>query len=163
MENIVAFNNKFFEAYSHHIVDLTNLLQNDTLTDQQWENACTNLNTLIHNIFDIINNICTTTPLPILIQRTTQQGGYLPRKLQKQWKHHLSSYHLTRKAIYLLQHTPNWRVHPLILCLHFHPYAQIPAPPPLPQPLDQWIQQLSDLAKKANTNARAITSKYTKK
>jgi hypothetical protein len=84
MENIAAFNSKFFGANSHHIVDLTNLLQNATLIDQQWEHACTKLDTLIHNISDTINNTCTTTPLPILTQRTTQQGGYLPRKLQKQ-------------------------------------------------------------------------------
>jgi hypothetical protein len=106
MENIATFNNKFFEANSHHIADLTNLLQNATLTDQQWEQACTKLDTLIHCISNTINDTCTTTPLPILTQRTVQQGGYLLRKLQKQWKQQLATYHLTRKAIYLSQHDP---------------------------------------------------------
>jgi hypothetical protein len=110
-------NSKFFEANSHHIVDLTNLLQNATITDQQWEHTCTKLDTLIHNISNTINNTCTTTPLPILTQRTTQQGRYLPRKLQKQWKQHLATDQLTCKTIYLTQHTPNWRAHPLILRL----------------------------------------------
>jgi hypothetical protein len=41
-----------------------------------------------------------------LTQRTVQQGGYLLRKLQKQWKQQLATYHLTRKAIYLSQHDP---------------------------------------------------------
>jgi hypothetical protein len=163
MENIAAFNSKFFGANSHHIVDLTTLLQNATLIDQQWEQAWTKLDTLIHNTSDTINNTCTTTPLPILTQRTTQQGGYLPRKLQKQWKQHLATYHLTRKAIYLAQHIPNWRAHPLILRLQFHPYVQIPILPPIPQPLDPWIQQLSNLAETTNKNAQAITTKYTKK
>ena len=70
----------------------------------------------------------------------------------------LATYQLTYKAIYLIQHTPNWRAHLFILCLQFHPYVQIP-----PQPLDRWIQQLSDLAKTTNKNAWALTIKYTRK
>jgi hypothetical protein len=59
------------------------------------------------NISETIQNTCMTTLIQPLTQYTTQQCGYLPKKLQKQWKKHLSTYHLIRKAIYLSQHTPN--------------------------------------------------------
>jgi hypothetical protein len=138
------------------------LLQQEQLTALQWTNACNKLDTLTANISSIIQNTCTTHPIQSLTQRTTHQGGYLSIKLQKQWKKHLSTYHLIRKAIYILQNTPNWTTHPLILQLHTYPHTQIPPPPNDAQLLNKWIQQLSILAKTANKNARAITTKYTR-
>jgi hypothetical protein len=160
--NIEKFKTQFYETNSQNMDNLILLLQQEQLTALQWTNTCNKLDTLTDNISSIIQNTCTTYPIQPLTQRTMHQGGYLPIKLQKQWKKHLSTYHLIRKAIYISQNTPNWTTHPLILQLHTYPHTQIPPPPNDAQLLNGWIQQLSVLAKTANKNARAITTKYTR-
>jgi hypothetical protein len=65
-------------------------------------------------------------PLPQLTNHTNRQGGFLPRKLQIQWKKHLTKHHLTRKIIYIVQNNPNWRQH---LILHQLPSIQAPIIP----------------------------------
>ena len=114
-ENIEKFKTEFFEENALQINELTNTLINDQLTDNQWQTSCTKLDHLIQKISNKIQETCSAPPLPKLTNRTSQQGGFLPRKLQKKWKNHLSTYHLIRKAIYItkkfpkLANTPNNR------------------------------------------------------
>ena len=61
-----------------------------------------------------------TTSLPDLTNRAAQQGGFLPRKIQRKWKKYLSTYHLIRKTIYLIKNSPNWQAHPIIEELKNH-------------------------------------------
>ena len=160
--NIDKFKIEYFEENTLQINELTNMLRNDQITNDQWQSACAKLDHLIKNISDTIQNTCSAPPLPILTQRTTQQGGFLPRKLQKQWKNHLSTYHLTRKAIYLIKNSPNWPTHPIIDELKNHTQVDIPPPPNQEQNQQDWIKILAQIAKTANIQARKITSKYTK-
>lgn len=139
------------------------LLQQETLTDPQWCHACNKLETLIENISVIIQNTCIAPPVQPFTQHTIQQGGYLPMKLQKEWKKHLSTYHLIRKAIYILQHILNSTTHPIILQLQNQPHIQIPLPPTDVQVHQGSIKQISKFTKNANKHARAITTKYTRK
>jgi hypothetical protein len=41
---------------------------------------------MVNNISKIIEDICTAPPIPVLTNQASKQGGFLPRKLQKQWK-----------------------------------------------------------------------------
>jgi hypothetical protein len=69
---------------------------------------------LILQLSTIFIQTCEKPPPPQLTQRTQQQGGFLPRNLQKQWKKQLKLHHETPKAIYIAQHKINWRIHPQI-------------------------------------------------
>jgi hypothetical protein len=64
---------------------------------------------------------CSALPLPTLTHHTSQQWDFLPRKLQKQWKKHLSTYHLIRKAIYITKTIPLWQNHPVTQTLNPKP------------------------------------------
>jgi hypothetical protein len=162
-ENITKFNIKFHENNQLIMNALGTLLQHNQLTDTQWQEACTSLDTLISNISTTLQDTC-ISPLPInpLTPRTTQQGGYLPRKLKKQWKKHLSTYHIIRKAIYITKYSPTWHTHPLILNLHTHQHVQIPPSPPPGYPYNDWIASFACIASNANKKARLITTKYSK-
>jgi hypothetical protein len=86
-ENLKKFHTQFSEANSNQIDDLTQLPKNYVnLTIKQWQMACTSLETIITNISNIVIKTCSTTPVPILPDKIAKQGGYLPKKLQKQWK-----------------------------------------------------------------------------
>ena len=117
---------------------------------------------LIQKITEKNQDTCSAPPLPDLTNRTAQQGGFLPRKLQKKWKNHLSTYHLIRKAIYLIKNTPNWQTHPIIAELHNHTHTPIPPPPNQEQNQLEWITTLAQIAKTTHIHARTITTKYTK-
>jgi hypothetical protein len=54
---------------------------------------------MVENISKIIEDTCTAPPIPTLTTQTSKQGGYLPQKLQKQWKKELLTYHIIRKTI----------------------------------------------------------------
>jgi hypothetical protein len=54
---------------------------------------------IVENISKIIEDTCTAAPTPMLMNQASKQGGYLPQKLQKQWKKELSTYHIIRKTI----------------------------------------------------------------
>jgi hypothetical protein len=97
-ENLKNFNIEFFEANSTQINELTSLLENHNhLTPDQWQEACIALDNIVEKISISIENTCKAAPIPTLTNRTTQQGGFLPRKLSKEWKKHLDTYHLIRK------------------------------------------------------------------
>ena len=102
------------------------------------------------------------TPLPTLTNRTAQQGGFMPRKIQKQWKKHLSTYHLIRKTIYLAKHNPQWLTHPIIEELKNHTHTNIPPPPNQIHLQQEWLINIATIAKTTNSQARAITTKYTR-
>jgi hypothetical protein len=89
-----------------------------------------------------------------------QQGSYLPRKLQKRWKKHLSTYHLIRKAIHIINHTTNWYAHPVITRLQTHPHAHIPPPPDHPHPHHEWLTIIANIVKTAHSKARQITTNH---
>ena len=161
-ENIETFKTKFYDENTLQINELTNILLNDQLDINQWQLACTTLDQLIQEISNIIQETCSAPPLPTFTNRTSQQGGFLPRKTQKQWKKHLTTYHLIRKIIYLANHSINWQTHPIIETLMNHTHANIP---PLPiQEIDQqeWLVTIAAIAKTANTQARTITTKFTR-
>ena len=127
----------------------------------QWQTSCTKLDHLIQKISDKIQYTCSAPPLPDLTNRTRQQGGFLPRKLQKKWKRHLSAYHLIMKTIYTIKNTPNWPTHPIIEKLQNHTPVNIPPPPNHEPNQQEWIKILAQIAKTTNLNARKITTKYT--
>jgi hypothetical protein len=83
-------------------------------------------------------------PLPQLTNQTNRQGGYLPRKLQLQWKKHLTKHHLTRKIIYIVKNHPNWRQHPI---LHQITSLQAPPIPPPNTSISNWIHELATIGK----------------
>ena len=89
----------------------------------------------------IIEETCTAPPIPILTNQTNKQCSYLPRKLQKQWKKELSTYHIIRKTIKLTTLDTNWRVHPLITNIQNHLHANIPNPPNDPMLNNKWIKK----------------------
>jgi hypothetical protein len=98
----------------------------------------------------------------VLPTRIANQGGYLPKKIQKIWKTHLSTYHLLRKVIYTIKTNPNWRTHPIITHeIGNHPHTTIPPPPNPPLTHDSWIDTLASIAKDAKYKARKITADYT--
>jgi hypothetical protein len=75
---------------------------------------------IIEDISKIIEDTCTAPPTPTLTNQTSKQGGYLPRKLQKQWKKELSTYHIIRKAIKIITQDTNWRTHSILTNLQNH-------------------------------------------
>jgi hypothetical protein len=97
-----------------------------------------------------------------MTKRTSQQGGYLPRKLSKTWKQHLATYHIIRKTIRIVKDNPEWRNHPICTELQNLQHTQIPTPPPSHISHDIWINDISLIAKNANIQARKVTTKYTK-
>ena len=129
-ENLKKFNINFFKDNSIQINALINLLENyDHLTNNQWQNACDSLDTIIRKNSQNIEETCSAAPTPQLTNRTAQQGGFLPRKLAKPWKKHLATYHLIRKTIYITKNDPNWQTHPILNEIHNHQHVQISNPP----------------------------------
>ena len=106
-ENLEQFNITFFEENSAQITTLTTLLENHQhLNPDQWIEACTTFDHIVAKISETIEKTCIADPLPNLTNRTSQQGGFLPRKLARQWKRYLNTYHLIRKTIYIAHHDP---------------------------------------------------------
>jgi hypothetical protein len=116
---------------------------------------------IVENISKTIEDTCTAPPIPTLTNQTSKQGGYLPRKLQKQWKKELSTYHTIRKAIKTITQNTNWRNHPAITNLQNHHLAEIPNPPNDPILINDWIKTLGTIGKTAKKNARDIITKQT--
>ena len=133
------------------------------MTHAQWQLACNAFTIFTDKISHAILATCSAPPIPVLPPHIAKQGGYLPKKSQKQWKLNLSTYHLIRKIIYILKKNPTWRTHPLItqgLITHTHTY--IPPPPAPHLPYDDWIGTLATIGKDAKNTARKITTDYTK-
>ena len=126
-ENIEKFNITFFEENSAQIKDLTTLLENhQQLSLDQWTEACTIFDRIVNKISETIEKTCTAYPLPNLTNRTSQQGGFLPRKLVREWKRHLNTYHLIRKTIHIAQHDPLWQANPILNDIRSHQHTNIP-------------------------------------
>jgi hypothetical protein len=119
------------------------------------------MNQIVENISKNIEDTCTTPPIPTLTNQTSKQGGYLPRKLQKQWKKELSTYHIIRKAIKSITQETNWRTHPILTNLQNHQLPEIPNPPNDPLLVNEWIKILGTIGKTAKKNARNIITKQT--
>ena len=137
------------------------MLMNEQLTINQWQTSCTKLDYLVQQISEKIQETCSALLLPTLTHRTNQQGGFLPRKLQKHWKKQLSTYHLIRKTIHITKTIPLWQNHPIIEELRNHKHTTIPPPPHLDTNPQEWIKTIAEIAKTANKQARKITTKYT--
>ena len=161
-ENLEKFKTIFFEENTIQLNNLTDLLSLHQLTKNQWQSTCSQLDHIIQKISETIVNTCSTTPILTLTNRASQQGGLLPRKLQKLWKKHIKTYHLIRKAIYITNNTINWRNHPIMYELNSHTYINIPPPPNNNLLKNDWIKKLATLAEIANIQARKITTKDTK-
>ena len=158
-----AFHTLFFEQHSHQMDELTQLLEHNRLTHTQWQLACNSFTILTDKISHAVLNTCSALPIPVLPNHIAKQGGYLPKKSQKQWKLHLFTYHLIRKTIYIIKNNPTWRTHPLITQgLITHPHATIPPPPASHLPYNDWIGTLATIAKDAKNQACKITTDYTK-
>ena len=135
-DNIEKFNITFFEENYVQITTLTTLFKtHQHLNSDQWDEACTILDNLVNNISDTLEKTCQADPLPILTNRTSQQGGFLPRKLAKTWQRHLNTYHLIRKTIYIVQSDPHWQAHSILNDIRNHQYTNIPHPPVTLTPL----------------------------
>ena len=83
-EKLEKFRTIFFETHSTQIEELTQFLQNNQLTNEQWQLACTSFHTLTENITTTVLETCTAPPIPTLPTHIAKQGGYLPKKSQKQ-------------------------------------------------------------------------------
>lgn len=91
-DNIEKFKIKLFGDNCTQVDNLISLVQNhEQLNPDEWHAAkCLHLSCQNHtNITQAIQDTYNTRPLLALIQRTTQQGGFFPQKLQKSWKEHL--------------------------------------------------------------------------
>ena len=162
-ENLKKFNIIFFEENSTQLNELTTLLENHQyLNPDQWQKACTSLDNIINKISETIEKTCKAAPLPNLTYRTSHQGGFLPRKLAKEWKKYLTTYHIIRKTIYIIQHDLHWQTHPILNEIRNHQYVNIPHPPTTTTSTDEWIDAIAVIAKTTNKEARKITTKYTK-
>ena len=149
--NLEQFNIEFFEANSTQINELTNLLEHHShLTPDLWHEACIALDNIVEKISITIEKTCKAAPIPTLTNRTSQQGGFLPRKLSKEWKKHLDTYHLIRKTIYIAKNNPHWQTHPILNEIRNHQHVQIPYPPTTTSPPNEWIDVLAAIAKTAN-------------
>jgi len=105
---------------------------------------------------------CSVPPLLQLTNHTSQQGNFLPRKLQKKWKALLSTYHPIKKTIYITKHRPNRTTHSIIEELHNYTYVHIPSLAIHDTNRQEWIKTLSNIAKTTNIQAHKITTQYTK-
>ena len=158
-ENIEKFNIIFFEENSEKIKVLTTLLENHQhLSLDQWTEAYTTLDHIINKISETIEKTCKVNPLPNLTNRTAQQGGFLPRKLAREWKRYLNTYHLIRKTIYIARHDPLWQAHPILNDIRNHQHVSIPHPPVTTAPPTEWIDTISAIAKNTNKEARKKTA-----
>jgi hypothetical protein len=108
---------------------------------------------IIEDISKIIEDTCTAPPIPTLTNQTSKQGGYLPRKLQKQWKKELSTYHIIRKAIKIITQDTNWRIHSILTNPQNHQVVEIPNPLNDPLLVNEWIKILGTIGKTAKKNA----------
>ena len=120
----------------------------------------------MENITTILTNIvlqtCRSLPIPTLTNQVAQQGTYLPRKLQKQWIKYITTYHIIRKAISIIKHNIQWRTHPYINSLLIYKHTQIP-PPSTYELYKTWLEQLVNIGKTAQKDARAIITKTQQK
>ena len=128
-ENFKKFKTTFFEENAIQLNNITDLLSLDQLTENQWQSTCSHLDHIIQKISETIESTCSTIPIPTLSNRTSQQGGFWPRKLKKLWKKHIKTYHLIRKTIYITNNTINWHNHPIMYELNSHTHINIPPPP----------------------------------
>ena len=89
-----AFNQHFFTQHSLLINELTTFFQPSHLSLAQWNNVCSQLDSIISLLSFTLQQTCIVLPIPILIVHTNSLGGYLiPRNIQKTWKKHLSTHH----------------------------------------------------------------------
>ena len=149
-ENLEKFKTKFFEENAIQLNNITTLLTLDQLTQNQWQSACVQMDCIIQKISKTIENTCSATLIPTLTNRTSRQGSFLPRKLQKIWKKHIKTYHLIRKGIYVANNNINWCTHPIMDELNNHNHINILPPPNDDLQKNEWIKELATLAKTAN-------------
>lgn len=104
-----------------------------------------------------------TTPTPPHSIRAKIQGGFLLRKQQKLWKHHLKIYHGTRKAIRTAcQHShTNLQNHPDIQPLILLHNLNHPPLPTNPTEQAQWIDKIANIGQKTKIEAHKIIVKQT--
>ena len=156
-EYLDKFKTIFSEENAIQLNNITNLLSLDQLTKNQWQSACSQLYHIIQKIFEAIENTCSIMPIPTLTNRASQQGSFLPRKLQKIWKKHVKTCHLIRKAIYITNNTINWHNHTIMYELNSHTHINI-LPPSNDDLLKNeiWIKEIATLAKTASIQAKKI-------
>ena len=147
-ENIEKFNITFFKENSIQIKTLTTLLGNHQhLSTDQWAETCITFDHIVNKILETIEKTCQADPLPNLTNRTSQQGGFLPRKLAKVWQRYLNTYHLIWKTIYIVQHDPLWQAHPILNDIRNHQYTSISHPPQTMAPPIEWIDTIAIIVK----------------
>ena len=118
---------------------------------------------LTDNISNAVIATWSAPPIPILPNHIAKQGGYLPKKFQKQWKLNFSTYHLICKAIYIIKNNPSCQTHPIVTQgIINHPHVNLPPPPAPHLPYDEWIGTLATIAKVVNYKTQKIMNDYTK-
>ena len=152
-ENIEKFNIEFYEANTLQINELTNILEHNQLTNNQWQLACTTLDHLIQEISNKIQENCGAPPSQHLQLAQHSKEASCQEKFKKKWKKHLSTYHSIRKTIYLAKNNLQWQTHPIIETLTNHKHVNIP-PLPTQEPLQQeWLINIAKIAKTTNSQA----------
>ena len=154
----------FLETQNLAIDNLTTTLLQDTLTHDQWEDAQNKLQEITNILSQCIEDICMTKPTPPLPNRAKIQGGFLPRTLQKTWKHQLKIHHSIRKAIRSTCQHPHTNLpnNPDIKALQSLKNIIIPPLPNNHANLHHWIEELANMGKNAKAEAHKITTKQTK-
>jgi hypothetical protein len=159
-ENINKFRIQFSKTNTTLIHQLIDTLQSNTkLPYNQWQQICEQMDQMVNNISKTIEDTCTAPPIPTLTNQASKQGGFLPRKLQKQWKKELSTYHIIRKAIKIVTQNINWRTHNIITSLQNHQHTKIPNLPNDPLLVNGWLTELGTIGKTAKKNARDVITK----
>ena len=104
-----------------------------------------------------------TTPTPPLTTRAKIQGGFLPRKQQKIWKHQIKVYHGVRKAIRAAYQHPHTHLHnhPDITSLTLLNNSNMSNLPTNPTKHTQWIEKITHIGRKTKIEAHKILVKQT--
>ena len=159
-KNINKFYIQFSKTNTTLIHQLINILQSNTkLPYNQWQQVCEKMDQMVNNISKTIEDTCTAPPIPMHTDQASKQGGFLLRKLQKQWKKELSTYHIIIKAIKIITQNINWRTHNIITSLQNHQYTKIPNLSNNPLLVNGWLTELRTIGKTAKKNARDIITK----
>ena len=118
---------------------------------------------IINSLSRCIEKTCMSTPTPPLTTKAKIQGGFLPRKQQKIWKHQIKIYHGARKAIRAACQHPHTHLqnHPDITSLTLLTNLDIPTFPTNPTEYTQWIEKIANIRQKVKLEAHKIIPKKT--
>jgi hypothetical protein len=99
-------------------------------------------------------------PIPQLTINTNRLGGFLPRKLQQQWKKLIAIHHLILKTIYIVKNEPNWRNHPILQNLSNTRTPSVSLPN-IPHTI--WLQEIATVRKNTQIDTKTKIAKHSRR